>query len=195
MKSILKQLYVDENRSTRDIGKFFNVSHTTIENKLKKYGISKPISASISSMKNKKIGIKHSNEHREAISSGNKGKTRTKEHRLNYRNSKLGEKNPQHINGQYSRKTYKYIRELKEYTDWREAVFKRDNYTCKKCGVVGCKLNAHHIIPFTILIEDIKEMSKEELIMNASKFEKLWNINNGITLCEKCHYKTHGRGD
>ena len=36
------------------------------------------------------------------------------------------------------------IRNSSKYFDWRDDVFKRDNYTCQCCGQVGGKLNAHH---------------------------------------------------
>ena len=36
-------------------------------------------------------------------------------------------------------------RSSKAYTEWRKAVFVRDNFTCQICGQVGGKLNAHHI--------------------------------------------------
>jgi len=57
-----------------------------------------------------------------------------------------------------------------EYKLWREAVFKRDNYTCQKCNKRGCiNLEAHHIKSFS---ENISER---------------YNIDNGITYCIKCH--------
>lgn len=31
-------------------------------------------------------------------------------------------------------------------TDFRESVFKRDNYSCVVCKAKGVKLDAHHII-------------------------------------------------
>jgi hypothetical protein len=57
-----------------------------------------------------------------------------------------------------------------EYKEWRKQVFKRDNYTCMKCGDnKGHNLHAHHIKNFS---------SNEEL-----RFEVI----NGITLCDLCH--------
>ncbi|MCR3760388.1 HNH endonuclease [Clostridium felsineum] len=67
----------------------------------------------------------------------------------------------------------KEIRNSKEYIEWRNAVFKRDNWTCQKCGKRGITINAHHIKPF-------------------AKYKNLrFVLENGITLCEKCHKKIH----
>ena len=69
------------------------------------------------------------------------------------------------------------IRKLRnsiKYREWRNNVYKRDNWTCQECGVKSKKnkkvyLNAHHIKPF-------------------AHYSKLrFNINNGITLCIECH--------
>jgi len=66
----------------------------------------------------------------------------------------------------------KKIRSSLEYSLWRSAVFIRDNYICQDCGFTGY-LVAHHIKPFSL-------------------FPKLrLDINNGITLCKKCHGTKH----
>lgn len=64
------------------------------------------------------------------------------------------------------------LRHRTEYKEWRTNVYKRDDYTCQCCGSRGGKLNAHHLVPF---------YSCEEL---------RYDINNGLTLCEKCHDST-----
>jgi len=59
------------------------------------------------------------------------------------------------------------------YKEWRLMIYKRDNYTCQKCGSVGKKLNAHHIESFSGNPKLRTEMS------------------NGITLCVDCHKDFH----
>lgn len=66
------------------------------------------------------------------------------------------------------------IRGTIEWKNWREIVFKRDNYTCQECGQYNGYLEPNHIIPLRL------DMSKKNL----------FNINNGITLCRPCHQKT-----
>lgn len=66
-------------------------------------------------------------------------------------------------------------RNSKEYKAWRAAVFKRDNYTCQICGKRGVKLNAHHK----------KRWSEHP--------ELRYSVENGMTLCERCHKDVHRR--
>lgn len=55
---------------------------------------------------------------------------------------------------------------------WVKMVLTRDNFTCKKCGSKD-NLQAHHIIPIAV-----------DPIISA-------DIDNGITLCKKCHDEVH----
>lgn len=75
-------------------------------------------------------------------------------------------------------KTNMKIRSGRKFRLWREAVFKRDNYTCQKCkDKKGGNLNAHHI-------------------KNFSNYLKLrFKVSNGITFCGKCHNKFHKKYD
>lgn len=67
----------------------------------------------------------------------------------------------------------KIIRHSLEYKKWRNAVFQRDNYTCIWCGIKGVELNADHIILF------------------SENIEKRFEVDNGRTLCVKCHKRRH----
>lgn len=56
-----------------------------------------------------------------------------------------------------------------EYQEWRSKVFKRDEYICRCCGVKGGKIVAHHLDGYNWCVE------------------KRTDIDNGVTLCDKCH--------
>lgn len=66
---------------------------------------------------------------------------------------------------------------------WRSDVFTRDNFTCQHCGKRGYQLEVHHLKMFSFIIKENNVKSFEEALI----CEELWNINNGITLCKKCH--------
>ena len=78
------------------------------------------------------------------------------------------------------------IRLSKLMKQWRKKVFKRDNYVCQKCGIKGGKLQAHHKISFSKIIK----LYGIDSLSSAKKCDLLWNVNNGVTLCKKCHKKT-----
>lgn len=87
----------------------------------------------------------------------------------------------------------KLCRLMIEYKQWRSDIFTRDNWTCMTCGKNGIYITAHHIYSFSKIIreENIKS------ILEARKCSRLWDINNGVTLCEDCHKLTDnykGRG-
>lgn len=64
---------------------------------------------------------------------------------------------------------------------WRNRVYKRDNYTCQYCNDnKGGNLNSHHLDGWNWCID------------------KRYDIDNGVTLCKKCHEEFHhiyGYGD
>lgn len=87
-----------------------------------------------------------------------------------------GKNNPFWKNG-ISTENHK-IRRSVEIRLWRESVFERDNWTCQKCDRRSKKedrviLHSHHI-------------------KNFAKYPELrTSIENGITLCKKCHNGFH----
>lgn len=105
-----------------------------------------------------RLGKKHSEESKKKMSISHKGRFG-------------GEK---HSNWKGGITKIHHLRTTLEYKLWREAVWKRDNWTCQFCAKRGGKLEAHHIFSF------------------AQYPQFRLTINNGITLCQKCH-KRKGR--
>lgn len=70
------------------------------------------------------------------------------------------------------RKEYTHYRN-KKYISWREEVFKRDNYICQDCNKKGDYLHPHHLFSYTFY----------PLLR--------YDVDNGITLCVKCHRNRH----
>ena len=64
-------------------------------------------------------------------------------------------------------------RKSNRHKKWRAAVFERDDYTCQNCNVRGGRLHAHHIKPF------------------AEYHDLRFDVDNGVTLCRKCHRAIH----
>jgi hypothetical protein len=82
------------------------------------------------------------------------------------------------------------IRHCYEYRLWRNDVFTRDGFSCVLCGSTGCYLNADH---YPVLFSEIFRKYKFRNLEEARKCSELWDINNGRTLCERCHYKVTWR--
>lgn len=59
---------------------------------------------------------------------------------------------------------------------WKRSIKERDNYTCQRCGaaLTSRALEAHHKMP-TWFMPELKT-----------------DLENGITLCKKCHRQLHG---
>jgi 5-methylcytosine-specific restriction endonuclease McrA len=80
----------------------------------------------------------------------------------------------------------KSIRQMPEYKQWRSDCFERDNWTCQTCNIRGVYLTVHHIKSFVSILKEYKLKSTLEAI----DCKELWDINNGVTLCENCHSLT-----
>lgn len=126
-------------------------------------------------------GKKLSEEVKTKISNFRKGKKHTEITKLKISLANKGKKRPS------GKKHYAWkggitsvnekIRKSLEYKLWRKAIFERDNWTCVWCGDnKGGNLNADHIKPFSLFPE------------------LRFAIDNGRTLCNKCHRKTNTYG-
>lgn len=76
-------------------------------------------------------------------------------------------------NYQWNPNKEKDDRNTPEYREWRKAVLHRDEYMCQKCGELHWAITAHHIINF------------------KDNVEHRYDVDNGITLCRKCHSEFH----
>ena len=129
-------------------------------------------------------GMKYSKETIEKRSKSQKGKKRSEEFCRNNSEKRKGNLNWNWQGG--ITPLNKQIRKTFEYRQWRSDVYTRDEFTCQECGDnSGGNLIAHHIKPLSILIYYYEITTLEE----ALECEALWNINNGVTLCERCHSK------
>ena len=66
-------------------------------------------------------------------------------------------------------------RNYPEYKEWRQAVYEKNDFTCRKCGEKSGNLNAHHIESYDVN-KDLRTTLK-----------------NGVTLCRVDHDKFHHR--
>jgi len=154
------------------------------------------------------IGRKCSKETKEKISLARKGKTyneifgkeKAEEIRRKMSEAKKGKKCYLYKDGKTS--LIKSIYTLFESGNWRKQVFERDHFTCQNCNLIGCKLEAHHKVKLKVILKEFLqkysnldiEKDKEQLLEIIKKYPLFWDINNGITLCLKCHSLIEKRG-
>ncbi len=152
-------------------------------------------------------GKHHSEEWKIEISKSRKAYVPSEEtkRKLSEHNIRTGKKPPLHHGENHwnwkggIRPLEKRIREIKEYSKWREGIFERDDYTCKKCLVRGVRLRAHHKKQFHVILNeflnkynnfDVVE-DADVLVELARSYDPFWDITNGETSCNDCHLKEH----
>jgi len=119
---------------------------------------------------NLSYGKPRSETTKQLISQSLKGKTKSLKHRQNLSKSRLD------LFDKLGRKIPRSAKWDGRYQRWRRAVLERDNYTCQYCGIYEEHLHTHHIFKFI----DYPELR--------------YNVENGLTLCGKCHRKTENYG-
>ena len=104
--------------------------------------------------------------------------------------NKLGKGNPMWIDGRTPIR--RRFRSSSKYRCWIRSIFKRDNWTCQKCkarrreGSVVV-LNAHHKKSFAVILNEHNIKTYKDFI----GCDEIWEIDNGITFCDKCHTEFH----
>jgi hypothetical protein len=100
--------------------------------------------------------------------------------------SHVGDKNINWKNGRTP--LNERIRESSKYYEWRNAIYKRDNYTDVTTGERGDgNLNVHHLVPYSEIMDRNNITTYEE----AMACDELWDISNGITMIDRNHVKLH----
>ncbi len=79
------------------------------------------------------------------------------------------------------------LRGTAAYGQWRRQIFVRDGFRCQLCGEIGLRLEAHHIVLLSTLLEENGITS----IDDAIECQSLWDTENGVTMCEDCHTNIH----
>jgi hypothetical protein len=175
--------------STVETGEQFNISNTYVANIVRRSGISVRSVAEGNSLKWNNDDFRNNQvQKRLGKPSGALGKNWIIDHVV--RKPTLKGKNNHFWKGGKTELSLS-IRELPEYRFWRKAVFERDWFSCQFCGrkrIAGDRviIQADHIVPLSKLI-DANEIKNVD---DAVRCEKLWDINNGRTLCKECHKKT-----
>mgnify|MGYP006349497135 CR=1 FL=1 len=150
-------------------------SITGDNNPARRLEVREKISKSKKGKSSNMLGKNHSKETIDKIKKSNIGQKRnsiTIEKIKEARKKQVGEKCPGWKGGITPYITR--LRNSEEYQFWRNSIFNRDQYKCMLCNEGGT-LNAHHIIGVSVDISLI------------------FDINNGITLCKKCHFDFHSK--
>lgn len=180
-------------KSIPETAKYFNVSEGTILNILKRCNIARRTVKEGNSLKWENDDFRNNQiEKRKNKPSGALGK----KWELNHvkKSPNIRGSNNHNWKGGKTKLSFQ-IRNSAEYSFWRMSVFKRDFFTCQHCGAKNKKgekyiFDADHIYPFSKILDDYNITSIEEAI----SCEKLWDIENGRTLCRDCHKKTETWG-
>lgn len=200
-KSELERLYFDEQMTYKQIEDKLGLKTGRIFYWFKKHRIVARASAYSN------LGKTFSQEHKRKIGAANKGKKLSKAQRKQlsefHKGKKLSSTTKDKIRVAFIglRSGAKHplwkggvsiirnrLRQSFVYKDWRKKCYDRDGYKCKKCGDKNGRLECHHIIPVRVLVD----MFGLKTFEDYANCKELWDINNGITLCVKCHEGIRG---
>lgn len=171
-KEWLYEQYITCGRSTTDIAEDLNKDPSTIAHWLRKYNIPRRPVGSMSQeriLKNR-VEVYCSYCGSKILKSHARAK-RCKQHFCKHECSEKWHSKENNANYKGFR-TDQTGRTSFEYRQWRKEVLKRDQHTCQNCGNKN-NLHVHHLLKYSEC-EDLRV-----------------DIDNGVTLCKKCHYEAH----
>lgn len=211
-KELLMKLYIEEKKSQSEISKIIGSDQFTIFHYMKKFNITaRTYEENLAIGKHPMLGKEnkwghHTKEHKQKMSKKMTGENNPMfGKKLQEETKRLlsamfsGENNPM-----YGRKgkdapgykppekrvnpIYRQIRTCFLYEQWRISCFERDHYTCLKCkDNKGHNLIVHHKKSFSSIVKE----NNIQILEEAQACKELWDVSNGITLCESCHRKHH----
>lgn len=156
-KEIIEDLYFKQHKTSEEIDNRYGISGNTVINLIRSYGFDIPSrSELLSTYYNEKGGYDKVRYTQSTME--NRIKSSCRQRGISVEDFEGFSTTEQHM-----------ARNNTYYKEWKNNVFKRDNYTCRCCGKRGGNLNAHHLY-------------------NFAEYENLrYDAENGITFCEKCH--------
>lgn len=180
----LREKYIAEELSTREIGDLCDRSKETIRRWLDRHGIPKRSKSEAARIR--ALRYPHTTEAgAQAIRDVNSWDGWTTAEREAFRRrlsaERTGEKNPMYgVTGDRHPRwnpdaDYPSVYHTPEWRRTRRAVYRRDSWTCRECGAKDRRLHAHHVTP---------------LSEGGAKFD----MDNLTTVCEECHYELHRTG-
>lgn len=117
------------------------------------------------------LGKRHSESLRQKMSEVRTGKKQTIEQRIRKSAKMQGISVSEWKD--FASNITRMVTKTAEYRGWRKAVYERDDWTCRHCKKRGVRLHAHHIKP------------------KSQYPDLIFDVSNGLTLCEPCHHKIH----
>lgn len=131
-------------------------------------------------------GFKHTKETRAKQSKALSNRILSETHVAQISTRMRGNKNPSWKGG--ITPLHLKIRNHRLYRQWRKVVIARDSGKCQQCGSTSNPEADHHPILFSELLDQFGITCLESAILCP----ELWEISNGRTLCEQCHFKKSG---
>ena len=136
---------------------------------------------------NHRTGYRHREESKRKASESHKRFCAEHPERIAARGAKVRAENHYRWNGGITALNLS-VRRMSENRRWMDAVKARD-CACVRCGSAE-NLESHHKRALADLIAELGIRSRDDARRHAAI---LWDLDNGETLCEVCHYAEHGR--